>query len=288
MNDEKRKNRGSALKEGIISAFSFGSRDINLEMVRESRKKPYVYTKHNGETIFLLAVDHRQQVYYDVNHQWFIPAEDLETERIKKLNLNVPSEELNQYVNLYFTQYDFINELEKKYVEYLQKVKELLKHVVVFQVQANVMLEDANGRINTIIDEEETQQEYLEEYLNTTKKILDYRKKLVGTTEKQEIGTLVYGYQTEPNSEFVYLLDEHSVRFPVESIQNIRNYNLPEYYAIQESMKPLNKNGLKSPVDVNYFYQQLIAFYTSKIDVYQSSYENRETVKKLSMKKNHK
>lgn len=288
MNDEKRKNRGSALKEGIISAFSFGSRDINLEMVRESRKKPYVYTKHNGETIFLLAVDHRQQVYYDVNHQWFIPAEDLETERIKKLNLNVPSEELNQYVNLYFTQYDFINELEKKYVEYLQKVKELLKHVVVFQVQANVMLEDANGRINTIIDEEETQQEYLEEYLNTTKKILDYRKKLVGTTEKQEIGTLVYGYQTEPNSEFVYLLDEHSVRFPVESIQNIRNYNLPEYYAIQESMKPLNKNGLKSPVDVNYFYQQLIAFYTSKIDVYQSSHENRETVKKLSMKKNHK
>ena len=288
MNDEKRKNRGSALKEGIISAFSFGSRDINLEMVRESRKKPYVYTKHNGETIFLLAVDHRQQVYYDVNHQWFIPAEDLETERIKKLNLNVPSEELNQYVNLYFTQYDFINELEKKYVEYLQKVKELLKHVIVFQVQANVMLEDANGRINTIIDEEETQQEYLEEYLNTTKKILDYRKKLVGTTEKQEIGTLVYGYQTEPNSEFVYLLDEHSVRFPVESIQNIRNYNLPEYYAIQESMKPLNKNGLKSPVDVNYFYQQLIAFYTSKIDVYQSSHENRETVKKLSMKKNHK
>lgn len=288
MNDEKRKNRGSALKEGIISAFSFGSRDINLEMVRESRKKPYVYTKHNGETIFLLAVDHRQQVYYDVNHQWFIPAEDLETERIKKLNLNVPSEELNQYVNLYFTQYDFINELEKKYVEYLQKVKELLKHVVVFQVQANVMLEDANGRINTIIDEEETQQEYLEEYLNTTKKILDYRKKLVGTTEKQEIGTLVYGYQTEPNSEFVYLLDEHSVRFPVESIQNIRNYNLPEYYAIQESMKPLNKNGLKSPVDVNYFYQQLITFYTSKIDVYQSSHENRETVKKLSMKKNHK
>ena len=288
MNDEKRKNRGSALKEGIISAFSFGSRDINLEMVRESRKKPYVYTKHNGETIFLLAVDHRQQVYYDVNHQWFIPAEDLETERIKKLNLNVPSEELNQYVNLFFTQYDFINELEKKYVEYLQKVKELLKHVVVFQVQANVMLEDANGRINTIIDEEETQQEYLEEYLNTTKKILDYRKKLVGTTEKQEIGTLVYGYQTEPNSEFVYLLDEHSVRFPVESIQNIRNYNLPEYYAIQESMKPLNKNGLKSPVDVNYFYQQLIAFYTSKIDVYQSSHENRETVKKLSMKKNHK
>lgn len=288
MNDEKRKNRGSALKEGIISAFSFGSRDINLEMVRESRKKPYVYTKHNGETIFLLAVDHRQQVYYDVNHQWFIPAEDLETERIKKLNLNVPSEELNQYVNLYFTQYDFINELEKKYVEYLQKVKELLKHVVVFQVQANVMLEDANGRINTIIDEEETQQEYLEEYLNTTKKILDYRKKLVGTTEKQEIGTLVYGYQTEPNSEFVYLLDEHSVCFPVESIQNIRNYNLPEYYAIQESMKPLNKNGLKSPVDVNYFYQQLIAFYTSKIDVYQSSHENRETVKKLSMKKNHK
>ena len=288
MNDEKRKNRGSALKEAIISAFSFGSRDINLEMVRESRKKPYVYTKHNGETIFLLAVDHRQQVYYDVNHQWFIPAEDLETERIKKLNLNVPSEELNQYVNLYFTQYDFINELEKKYVEYLQKVKELLKHVVVFQVQANVMLEDANGRINTIIDEEETQQEYLEEYLNTTKKILDYRKKLVGTTEKQEIGTLVYGYQTEPNSEFVYLLDEHSVRFPVESIQNIRNYNLPEYYAIQESMKPLNKNGLKSPVDVNYFYQQLIAFYTSKIDVYQSSHENRETVKKLSMKKNHK
>ena len=288
MNDEKRKNRGSALKEGIISAFSFGSRDINLEMVRESRKKPYVYTKHNGETIFLLAVDHRRQVYYDVNHQWFIPAEDLETERIKKLNLNVPSEELNQYVNLYFTQYDFINELEKKYVEYLQKVKELLKHVVVFQVQANVMLEDANGRINTIIDEEETQQEYLEEYLNTTKKILDYRKKLVGTTEKQEIGTLVYGYQTEPNSEFVYLLDEHSVRFPVESIQNIRNYNLPEYYAIQESMKPLNKNGLKSPVDVNYFYQQLIAFYTSKIDVYQSSHENRETVKKLSMKKNHK
>lgn len=285
MNNEKRKNRGSALKEGIISAFSFGSRDINLEMVRESRKKPYVYTKHNGETIFLLAVDHRQQVYYDVNHQWFIPAEDLETERIKKLNLNVPSEELNQYVNLYFTQYDFINELEKKYVEYLQKVKELLKHVVVFQVQANVMLEDANGRINTIIDEEETQQEYLEEYLNTTKKILDYRKKLVGTTEKQEIGTLVYGYQTEPNSEFVYLLDEHSVRFPVESIQNIRNYNLPEYYAIQESMKPLNKNGLKSPVDVNYFYQQLIAFYTSKIDVYQSSHENRETVKKLSMKK---
>ena len=288
MNDEKRKNRGSALKEGIISAFSFGSRDINLEMVRESRKKPYVYTKHNGETIFLLAVDHRQQVYYDVNHQWFIPAEDLETERIKKLNLNVPSEELNQYVNLFFTQYDFINELEKKYVEYLQKVKELLKHVVVFQVQANVMLEDANGRISTIIDEEETQQEYLEEYLNTTKKILDYRKKLVGTTEKQEIGTLVYGYQTEPNSEFVYLLDEHSVRFPVESIQNIRNYNLPEYYAIQESMKPLNKNGLKSPVDVNYFYQQLIAFYTSKIDVYQSSHENRETVKKLSMKKNHK
>lgn len=288
MNDEKRKNRGSALKEGIISAFSFGSRDINLEMVRESRKKPYVYTKHNGETIFLLAVDHRQQVYYDVNHQWFIPAEDLETERIKKLNLNVPSEELNQYVNLYFTQYDFINELEKKYVEYLQKVKELLKHVVVFQVQANVMLEDANGRISTIIDEEETQKEYLEEYLNTTKKILDYRKKLVGTTEKQEIGTLVYGYQTEPNSEFVYLLDEHSVRFPVESIQNIRNYNLPEYYAIQESMKPLNKNGLKSPVDVNYFYQQLIAFYTSKIDVYQSSHENRETVKKLSMKKNHK
>ena len=288
MNDEKRKNRGSALKEAIISAFSFGSRDINLEMVRESRKKPYVYTKHNGETIFLLAVDHRQQVYYDVNHQWFIPAEDLETERIKKLNLNVPSEELNQYVNLYFTQYDFINELEKKYVEYLQKVKELLKHVVVFQVQANVMLEDANGRISTIIDEEETQQEYLEEYLNTTKKILDYRKKLVGTTEKQEIGTLVYGYQTEPNSEFVYLLDEHSVRFPVESIQNIRNYNLPEYYAIQESMKPLNKNGLKSPVDVNYFYQQLIAFYTSKIDVYQSSHENRETVKKLSMKKNHK
>ena len=288
MNDEKRKNRGSALKEGIISAFSFGSRDINLEMVRESRKKPYVYTKHNGETIFLLAVDHRQQVYYDVNHQWFIPAEDLETERIKKLNLNVPSEELNQYVNLYFTQYDFINELEKKYVEYLQKVKELLKHVVVFQVQANVMLEDANGRINTIIDEEETQQEYLEEYLNTTKKILDYRKKLVGTTEKQEIGTLVYGYQTEPNSEFVYLLDEHSVRFPVESIQNIRNYNLPEYYAIQESMKPLNKKGLKSPVDVNYFYQQLIAFYTNKIDVYQSSHENRETVKKLSMKKNHK
>ena len=288
MNDEKRKNRGSALKEGIISAFSFGSRDINLEMVRESRKKPYVYTKHNGETIFLLAVDHRQQVYYDVNHQWFIPAEDLETERIKKLNLNVPSEELNQYVNLYFTQYDFINELEKKYVEYLQKVKELLKHVVVFQVQANVMLEDANGRISTIIDEEETQQEYLEEYLNTTKKILDYRKKLVGTTEKQEIGTLVYGYQTEPNSEFVYLLDEHSVRFPVESIQNIRNYNLPEYYAIQESMKPLNKNGLKSPVDVNYFYRQLIAFYTSKIDVYQSSHENRETVKKLSMKKNHK
>lgn len=288
MNDEKRKNKGSALKEGIISAFSFGSRDINLEMVRESRKKPYVYTKHNGETIFLLAVDHRQQVYYDVNHQRFIPAEDLETERIKKLNLNVPSEELNQYVNLYFTQYDFINELEKKYVEYLQKVKELLKHVVVFQVQANVMLEDANGRINTIIDEEETQQEYLEEYLNTTKKILDYRKKLVGTTEKQEIGTLVYGYQTEPNSEFVYLLDEHSVRFPVESIQNIRNYNLPEYYAIQESMKPLNKNGLKSPVDVNYFYQQLIAFYTSKIDVYQSSHENRETVKKLSMKKNHK
>jgi len=86
MNDEKRKNRGSALKEAIISAFSFGSRDINLEMVRESRKKPYVYTKHNGETIFLLAVDHRQQVYYDVNHQWFIPAEDLETERIKKLN----------------------------------------------------------------------------------------------------------------------------------------------------------------------------------------------------------
>lgn len=288
MNDEKRKNRGSALKEGIISAFSFGSRDINLEMVRESRKKPYVYTKHNGETIFLLAVDHRQQVYYDVNHQWFIPAEDLETERIKKLNLNVPSEELNQYVNLYFTQYDFINELEKKYVEYLQKVKELLKHVVVFQVQANVMLEDANGRINTIIDEEETQQEYLEEYLNTTKKILDYRKKLVGTTEKQEIGTLVYGYQTEPDSEFVYLLDEHSVRFPVESIQNIRNYNLPEYYAIQESMKTLNKKGLKSPVDVNYFYQQLIAFYTSKIDVYQSSHENRETVKKLSMKKNHK
>lgn len=288
MNNEKRKNKGSALKEGIISAFSFGSRDINLEMVRESRKKPYVYTKHNGETIFLLAVDHRQQVYYDVNHQWFIPAEDLETERIKKLNLNVPSEELNQYVNLYFTQYDFINELEKKYVEYLQKVKELLKHVVVFQVQANVMLEDANGRINTIIDEEETQQEYLEEYLNTTKKILDYRKKLVGTTEKQEIGTLVYGYQIEPNSEFVYLLDEHSVRFPVESIQNIRNYNLPEYYAIQESMKPLNKNGLKSPVDVNYFYQQLIAFYTSKIDVYQSSHENRETVKKLSMKKNHK
>lgn len=288
MNDEKRKNRGSALKEAIISAFSFGSRDINLEMVRESRKKPYVYTKHNGETIFLLAVDHRQQVYYDVNHQWFIPAEDLETERIKKLNLNVPSEELNQYVNLFFTQYDFINELEKKYVEYLQKVKELLKHVVVFQVQANVMLEDANGRISTIIDEEETQQEYLEEYLNTTKKILDYRKKLVGTTEKQEIGTLVYGYQTEPNSEFVYLLDEYSVRFPVESIQNIRNYNLPEYYAIQESMKPLNKNGLKSPVDVNYFYQQLIAFYTSKIDVYQSSHENRETVKKLSMKKNHK
>ena len=288
MNDEKRKNRGSALKEGIISAFSFGSRDINLEMVRESRKKPYVYTKHNGETIFLLAVDHRQQVYYDVNHQWFIPAEDLETERIKKLNLNVPSEELNQYVNLFFTQYDFINELEKKYVEYLQKVKELLKHVVVFQVQANVMLEDANGRISTIIDEEETQKEYLEEYLNTTKKILDYRKKLVGTTEKQEIGTLVYGYQTEPNSEFVYLLDEHSVRFPVESIQNIRNYNLPEYYAIQESMKPLNKNGLKSPVDVNYFYQQLIAFYTNKIDVYQSSHENRETVKKLSMKKNHK
>ena len=53
-------------------------------------------------------------------------------------------------------------------------------------------------------------------------------------------------------------------------------------------MKPLNKNGLKSPVDVNYFYQQLIAFYTSKIDVYQSSHENRETVKKLSMKKNHK
>ena len=288
MNDEKRKNRGSALKEGIISAFSFGSRDINLEMVRESRKKPYVYTKHNGETIFLLAVDHRQQVYYDVNHQWFIPAEDLETERIKKLNLNVPSEELNQYVNLFFTQYDFINELEKKYVEYLQKVKELLKHVVVFQVQANVMLEDANGRISTIIDEEETQQEYLEEYLNTTKKILDYRKKLVGTTEKQEIGTLVYGYQTEPDSEFVYLLDEHSVRFPVESIQNIRNYNLPEYYAIQESMKTLNKKGLKSPVDVNYFYQQLIAFYTSKIDVYQSSHENRETVKKLSMKKNHK
>ena len=288
MNDEKRKNRGSALKEGIISAFSFGSRDINLEMVRESRKKPYVYTKHNGETIFLLAVGHRQQVYYDVNHQWFIPAEDLETERIKKLNLNVPSEELNQYVNLYFTQYDFINELEKKYVEYLQKVKELLKHVVVFQVQANVMLEDANGRINTIIDEEETQQEYLEEYLNTTKKILDYRKKLVGTTEKQEIGTLVYGYQTEPNSEFVYLLDEHSVRFPVESIQNIRNYNLPEYYEIKESMKPLNKKRLKSPVDVNYFYQQLIAFYTSKIDVYQSSHENRETVKKLSMKKNHK
>lgn len=288
MNDEKRKNRGSALKEGIISAFSFGSRDINLEMVRESRKKPYVYTKHNGETIFLLAVDHRQQVYYDVNHQWFIPAEDLETERIKKLNLNVPSEELNQYVNLFFTQYDFINELEKKYVEYLQKVKELLKHVVVFQVQANVMLEDANGRISTIIDEEETQQEYLEEYLNTTKKVLDYRKKLVGTTEKQEIGTLVYGYQIEPNSEFVYLLDEHSVRFPVESIQNIRNYNLPEYYAIQESMKTLNKKGLKSPVDVNYFYQQLIAFYTNKIDVYQSSHENRETVKKLSMKKNHK
>ena len=169
MNNEKKKSRGSALKEGILSAFSFGAKDINLEMLRESNKNVYVYAKQNGEPIFLVAVDHSNQVYYDVNHQYFVPAEDLETDRIRKLDLNKPSDELNQYMNLFFSQYDFINQLERKYVEYLQKVKELLKHVVVFQVQSNVMMEDANDRISSMIEDEDMQRGYLEDYLQKTK-----------------------------------------------------------------------------------------------------------------------
>lgn len=285
MNSEKKVNKVLAIKEGILSAFAFGPKDINLEMIREAHKKTYVYIDVNGENIFLIPVDHKKQVYYDLNHQCFVPAEDLETEYIRELKLNVPSDELKEYISIFFSNYDFIMELETKYVEHLQKVKELLKHVVVFQVQSNVMFEDANERIMNAFEDDKAKREYLQEYLEKTNQILQYRKKLVGPTEKHEIGTLVYGYQIEPGSDFVYLLDEHSVRFPVVSMKDIQNDELPEYYAVKESIKPLNKKGLSSPVDVNYFYHQLMAFYTSKIDIYQSSYENQEAVKKLSMKK---
>lgn len=285
MNTEKKVNKVSAIKEGILSAFAFGTKDINLEMIRESKKTPYVYLDANGDNIFLIPVDHKKQVYYDLNHQCFIPAEDLETEYVRKLKLNVASDELTEYISLFFSHYDFIMQLETKYVEHLQKVKELLKHVVVFQVQSNVMFEDANERIMNSLEDDRLQQEYIEEYLEKTNQILQYRKKLVGVSEKQEIGTLVYGYQVEPGSYFVYLLDEHSVRFPVVPAREVKNEELPEYYAVKESIKPLNKQGLASPLDVNYFYHQLMSFYTSKIDVYQSSYENKEAIKKLSMKK---
>ena len=166
--NEKKKNRGSALKEGLLSAFSFGSRDINLEMLRESNKTPYVYTMKNGEDIFLVAVDKAKQVYYDVSHQCFIPAIEFSTSGLRKLNLDVPSEEVIEYMNLFFAQYDLLDHLERKYVEYLQKVKELLKHVVVFQVQSNVMFEDVNERVCELIDNEKSRDTYLQEYLKKT------------------------------------------------------------------------------------------------------------------------
>lgn len=284
--NEKKKNRGSALKEGLLSAFSFGSRDINLEMLRESNKTPYVYTMKNGEDIFLVAVDKAKQVYYDVSHQCFIPAIEFSTSGLRKLNLDVPSEEVIEYMNLFFAQYDLLDHLERKYVEYLQKVKELLKHVVIFQVQSNVMFEDVNERVCELIDNEKSRDTYLQEYLKRTKQILEYRKKLVGTIEKQEIGTIVYGYQPEPNSNVIYLLDKQSISFPVMSSTEEKTYDLPEYYAVKDSIKPLNQNGLKSIIDVDYFYQQLMEFYSRKLDVYQSANENVETVKRLTKKKN--
>lgn len=280
-------NKKSGIKEGLLAIFLGNKNYINLEMMREAKKTVYTgyLNDDSNDLVFIIPVDHQNEVYYDVTHQSFVLANEIQMDRLNKLDLNKQTSNVLKYMNLYFSQYDFINDIERKYVEYLQKVKEILKHVVVFQTHSNVVFEDVNQRYCDLIADDEQRNMYIDDYLQKTKYILSYRHKLVGFNEQQEIGTMLYGYRTDPDSLYVYLLNHNTMCFPVASYEQMKENPFPEYYALKDTIKPLSQLGLKSVVDVDYFYEQLMNFYTAKVDIYQSSKENQETLKRLTKKR---
>ena len=270
-----------ALRAGFRAVFTPGGKYLlNKDMLRDYRKRPYLgRTKDCEELLYLVPVDFRHQAYYDLQNKRFLYSQELDLDSLEEIDLEKETEISRTYMDLFYRQEDFLQDIEKEYVTYLQKVKELEQHVVVFQLSSNVSIEDANGLFERGYANQEEKKEAFDSYLEYTKAIAQYHRKINGTDH----GIFMYGYRQSPNSREVYLLDGEAIAFPI--LEQVSDNFEPIYYVKEDHIRSLSSRGLKSVVDVHYFYEQLTDFYKRRMDLYQEAPENKAVVKRIE---NHK
>lgn len=158
-------------------------------------------------------------------------------------------------------------------------MKELEQHVVIFQLSSSIPFEDANGLFEEVYANQDERKKAVQGYLSDTKAIAQYHQKVNGTDH----GIFMYGYRQSPNSREVYLLDGEAIAFPI--LEQVSDNFEPIYYVKEDHIRSLSSRGLKSVVDVHYFYEQLTDFYKRRMDLYQEAPENKAVVKRIG---NHK
>lgn len=270
-----------ALRAGFRAVFTPGGKYLlNKDMLRDYRKRPYLgRTKDCEELLYLVPVDFRHQAYYDLQNKRFLYSQELDLDSLEEIDLEKETEISRTYMDLFYRQEDFLQDVEKEYVTYLQKVKELEQHVVIFQLSSSVPFEDANGLFEGVYANQDERKKAVQGYLSDTKAIAQYHQKVNGF----EDGVFMYGYRQAPESNEVYLLDEETIAFPI--LEHVTETDEPIYYVKEDHIRSLSSRGLKSVVDVHYFYEQLTDFYKRRMDLYQEAPENKAVVKRIG---NHK
>lgn len=266
-----------ALRAGFRAVFTPGGKYLlNKDMLRDYRKRPYLgRMKGCEELLYLVPVDFRHQAYYDLQNKRFLYSQELDLDSLEEIDLEKETEISRTYMDLFYRQVDFLQDIEKEYVTYLQKVKELEQHVVIFQLSSSVPFEDANGLFEGVYANQDERKKAVQGYLSDTKAIAQYHQKVNGF----EDGVFMYGYRQAPESNEVYLLDEETIAFPI--LEHVTETDEPIYYVEEDSIRSLSSRGLKSVVDVTYFYEQLTEFYKRRMDLYQEAPENRIAVKRI-------
>lgn len=266
-----------ALRAGFRAVFTPGGKYLlNKDMLRDYRKRPYLgRTKECEELLYLVPVDFRHQAYYDLQNKRFLYSQELDLDSLEEIDLEKETEISRTYMDLFYRQVDFLQDIEKEYVTYLQKVKELEQHVVIFQLSSSIPFEDANGLFEEVYANQDERKKAVQGYLSDTKAIAQYHQKVNGF----EDGVFMYGYRQAPESNEVYLLDEETIAFPI--LEHVTETDEPIYYVEEDSIRSLSSRGLKSVVDVTYFYEQLTEFYKRRMDLYQEAPENRIAVKRI-------
>lgn len=266
-----------ALRAGFRAVFTPGGKYLlNKDMLRDYRKRPYLgRTKECEELLYLVPVDFRHQAYYDLQNKRFLYSQELDLDSLEEIDLEKETAISRTYMDLFYRQEDFLQDIEREYVTYLQKVKELEQHVVIFQLSSNIPFEDANGLFEGVYANQDERKNAVQGYLSDTKAIAQYHQKVNGF----EDGVFMYGYRQAPESNEVYLLDEETIAFPI--LEHVTETDEPIYYVEEDSIRSLSSRGLKSVVDVTYFYEQLTEFYKRRMDLYQEAPENRIAVKRI-------